>query len=69
MSGSGSAPVLPVAESPRDEASIAARSERRFRSGRDVGAEKNVEDAATVARRYIEPVREKGTSEAVEGSS
>lgn len=69
MSGSDSAPVLPVAESPSELASMPAKSGTRLREGKDAGASKSVDEAAIVAKMYIEPVFDKGTSEAEDGSS
>ena len=69
MSGSDSAPVLPVAESPSELASMPAKSGTRLRDGKDAGALKSVDEAAIVAKMYIEPVLDKGTSDAEDGSS
>lgn len=69
ISGSDSAPVLPVAESPSELASIPAKSGTRLRSGNDAGALKKVDEAAIVAKMYIEPVFDKGTSDAEDGRS
>ena len=69
MSGSDSAPVLPVAESPSELASMPAKSGTRLRDGKDAGASKNVDEAAIVAKMYMEPVFDKGTSNAEDGSS
>ena len=68
-SGSDSAPVLPVAESPSELASMPAKSGTRLRGGKDAGESKSVEEAAIVAKMYIEPVFDKGTSDAEDGSS
>ena len=69
MSGSDSAPVLPVAESPSELASIPAKSGTRLRGGKDDGASNSVDEDAIVAKMYIEPVFDKGTSDAEDGSS
>ena len=69
MSGSVSAPVLPVAESPSELPSMPTKSGTRLRDGKDAGASKSVDEAAIVAKMYIEPVFDKGTSDAEDGSS
>ena len=69
ISGSGSAPVLPVAESPRELATMVAKSGTRLRDGKEAGASKSADEAAIVDRRYNEPVRDNGTSVGIEGSS
>lgn len=69
MRGSDSAPVLPVAESPSELASMPAKSGTRLKDGIDAGASKSVDEAAIVAKMYIEPVFDKGTSDAEDGSS
>jgi hypothetical protein len=69
INGSGAAPVLPVAASPRELASMAAKSGTRLRDGNDAGASKRALEAAIVDRRYNEPVRDNGTSVGMEGSS